>query len=410
VIRSLTVTESSPRIVDLTPDEAMSLQRLGIRLASRKGWWGAVAGDDVERSVIRCRPAGGNAWEIRISDAVGLISIGSLQILVEPKIPIPHLLYLFGRSGEFPRLEEHRGEIEIGESLLELIATWFIRTTERVMRRDLVRDYMPITEAVRSVRGSVHALSTARNYYSGRLEFECSFEEFGYDTDLNRAIRAAARIVASNPQLVWATRRRARAILSRMDEVGEFDLSRPWPKLDRRTSHYSDALSLAAHLLRSDNRDLRHGGADAWTFLIKTPDMIETAIRAILREAFPGIHKSVLQLTNSSMTLNPDLVIGAGMALADVKYKLSRPDWDRPDLYQLVAFATGFHAPHAALVDFSAGPAARETIRIGDVTVRHVAWPIDPAMSASDAHARFLSEFEAWYRRCASPAADAVPA
>src|SRR5262249_15747260 len=153
---------------------------------------------------------------------------------------------------------------------------------------------------------------------------------------------AAARIVAANPQLLWATRRRARAILARMDEVGDFDATRPWPTLDRRTTHYRDSLSLAAHLLRSDNRDLRHGGADAWTFLIRTADMIETAIRTILQEAYPGIHKSALQLANSSMTLNPDLVLGARAAVADVKYKLSRSDWDRPDLYQLVAFAAGY--------------------------------------------------------------------
>jgi 5-methylcytosine-specific restriction endonuclease McrBC regulatory subunit McrC len=299
-------------------------------------------------------------------------------------------------------LEQQHGAIDVGESLLELIATWFIRATERVLRRDFVRDYMPTTDAVRSVRGSIHALSTARNYYGGRLEFQCSFEEFGYDSDLNRAIRAAARIVAANPQLLWTTRRRARAILARMDEVGDFDATRPWPKLDRRTKHYKDSLSLAAHLLRSDNRDLRHGGADAWTFLIKTPEMIETAIRSILQEAFHGVHKSALQLANSAMTLNPDLVIGAREAVADVKYKLSRRDWDRPDLYQLVAFATGYQTQDAALIDFSTGGADRETVSIGDITVRNVAWPADAALSASDAQARFLGDFAAWRKQCVS--------
>jgi hypothetical protein len=34
------------------------------------------------------------------------------------------------------------------------------------------------------------------------------------------------------------------------------------------------------------------------------------------------------------MTLNPDIVVDDGSAIADVKYKLAGEDWNRSDLYQ----------------------------------------------------------------------------
>src|SRR4051794_19934633 len=93
-------TESVSRRLTLTSADAVALQALGRRLASSASWWGSSDEDDDprERSVISVRPAGGDQWDVRVADAVGAIAAGSAQLLVQPKVPAPHLLYLFSKA------------------------------------------------------------------------------------------------------------------------------------------------------------------------------------------------------------------------------------------------------------------------------------------------------------------------
>lgn len=105
------------------------------------------------------------------------------------------------------------------------------------------------------------------------------------------------------------------------------------------------AIALGRNLLRWTGRSLAEGGAAAWTFLIRTPEMVEAGVRSVLAERLgPGtVRKEGRQLVGSTLTFNPDLVFGGpAVAVGDVKYKLAGGDWDRSDLYQVVAFATAF--------------------------------------------------------------------
>ena len=96
-------------------------------------------------------------------------------------------------------------------------------------------------------------------------------------------------------------------------------------------------------------------GADlAWTFLIRTPEMVEAGIRVILAESLVPIRvtKEARQAIGSSLTFNPDLVFDHGAAVGDVKYRLAGADWSRPDLYQAIAFAEAFGTDDAIVVNF----------------------------------------------------------
>jgi hypothetical protein len=100
------------------------------------------------------------------------------------------------------------------------------------------------------------------------------------------------------------------------------------------------------------------------------------------------------------LTLNPDLVIeheGNAIATGDVKYKLSSGDWKRGDLYQAVAFATGFGVDRAAICEFRTANVPRlQTVAVGSVRVSHLAWPSDAETGAETAAQEFLSEFALW--------------
>ena len=179
------LTESSSKTVTLSSVEASRLAQLGRRLASSKAWWGSSEDDDGDRTIIRVRPQGGDQWEVRVSDAVGAISVGTAEFIVQPKIPQSHLLYLLDRSGLLPRLDPQQVALSAGASLWELVARWYVEAVERLLRRDLIKDYRSTLEVLPVIRGRTVALATARSLLKGRVEITCEFDEFDADNALN---------------------------------------------------------------------------------------------------------------------------------------------------------------------------------------------------------------------------------
>jgi 5-methylcytosine-specific restriction enzyme subunit McrC len=405
-MRTEIIVESREARLRLDETEAHALIQIGRRLASTRHWWGSTGQPDTERSVLSCLSAGNGWWRVRIANAVGLLVAGDLQLIVEPKIPTAHLLYLLAAADVVPRLAADRGHLAPGTSLWELVARWYLMAVERLLRADLAKDYSVAREALPLVRGRTDLVHTARAYYAGRVEIMCEFDEFDIDTPLNRVLKAAARAVASSTQLPLELRRRAARLTARMASIGPLHPSDAVARLDRRTAHYEDALGLARHVLGLEGRAFYHGTAAAWAFLIRTPEAVEDGIRVILAQSLGPqgrVEKRGLRLIGTTMTLNPDLVFGGSLAVADVKYKLTSGEWDRSDLYQLVAFATGFRVRHAAVISFRSPRSDQPpVVRIGDVRIAQLAWPADielPAVQAAEdlcgATARWLERVEA---------------
>jgi hypothetical protein len=398
-VRTETIVESVAVELKLTDAEADALKAVGTRLAGERTWWGDEESPE-ERTVVQCsRSVGGDIWKVRVVDAIGLISVGSLQIAVNPKIPLDHLLYLFEASGRFPRLDTQLGSLAGGVSFWRLIATWFVLATERLLRRDLIRDYQTLSDELPVVVGSLEPVPTARAYYAGRLSFSCRFDEFSFDTALNRVLRAAAVAIAGSGDLDHSLRRRSQRIIARLDGVGELKSSDLRVEVDRRSKHYSDAVCLATHVIRSLGRHLVGGDMKAWAFLLRTPEMVEEGIRRILQQRYgiARIRKKGRRLEGSSLSVNPDLEIDNGDAVADVKYKLCGTEWVRADLYQGVTFATAFNSQFAAIVNFR--PTAAKILvplKVGSIVVSHLTWPANPATKPAAAAEEFEHDFDAW--------------
>jgi len=86
------------------------------------------------------------------------------------------------------------------------------------------------------------------------------------------------------------------------------------------------------------------------------------------------------------MTMNPDLVFDDGQAVGDVKYKRAGTEWNRPDLYQAIAFAKAFGSQEAVVIDFANNAATRVVARVGSKAVHHFSWRTDlPPDDALDA-------------------------
>ena len=389
------IVESTTYTLSLSETEAAALRRAGTRLASDKSWWGSVLPPS-GRTVIQCDPRGGTDWSVRVQDAVGLVSLGDLQIVVEPKIPASHLLFLFSQSEQLPRLDDQAASAGAESGLWELVARWFVRAALGVLRRDLIRDYSDAQDHLPVVRGQIEALPTARAFYAGRLDIHCQFEEFTADTPLNRIVKAAARVVRRSAFLSTEVRRDGARILARLADVGDLRSTDVLSTTDRRTSHYADCVSLARHILRSIGRSLDAGGHTAWTFLIRTPELVEAGVRTLLARSLGGqkVQKVGRQLSGSAMTVNPDLVFSPG-AVGDVKYKRWNGQWNRADLYEVVAFSAAFKVVDAVVIDFDDDIAGGTPVNFGAIAVQRFAWPCS-VVEPIDAAARLVGAVGEW--------------
>jgi hypothetical protein len=397
-----TVTESTRKVLTLTADQARGLSVIGARLASQKQWWGATdAGDDGagDRSIVRVQPVGPDQWAVRVSDAVGVIAVGDLQLVVEPKIPPDHLMHLLAKSGEIPRLDEAPVRAAVSPSLWELVARAFVEATEQLLRLGLIRDYHEVSDTLEAASGRIDILGTTRHYYAARLALDCVFDDFSFDTPLNRVVLAAIREVAESTLLPASLRLRSVRLLAWMDGVGDLQAQDMTVDVDRRTHHYERPLHLARHILRHVGRHLATGTDVAWSFLIRTPDMVERGLLAILadRLGLARVRKGHLQLAGSTLTFNPDLVFDGGRAIGDVKYKLSTGEWDRADLYEVIAFAEAYRASQGLVLRFrEPGVPSIADLRVGTKTVHEVTWSADPSVDPAAAAHEVAEEVAHW--------------
>jgi 5-methylcytosine-specific restriction enzyme subunit McrC len=376
----LEIVESIGTVLPISDEEAMSLTLLGRRLALQSRWWGESEDEEepVERSVISCRKQPDNTWVVRVREAVGTLGVGDLTIQVKPKIPREHFLYLALRSGIIPRVDEQIAGVDLSGDLGDLIAIWFLGATEKLLRGELSRGYDEMEDELTCVHGELRPLETARLYYSGRATAVCRFESFSQNIPLNRVIKEAAQIVASGPCFSPLMRGRARRILTRMEDVGAFVPADLRVSVDRLTHRYKQSLAFAKYLISHSAVQLAHSTHLAWSFLIRTPELMEEGVRSVLREGLSPqweVKKERRWIPGSNVTLNPDIVVDSGLLVGDVKYKLVGSDWARADLYQVVAFAAGFEARAAALIYFDVqGVSAPPSIEVGRLPVHCLTW------------------------------------
>ena len=405
MIRTEAIIESRPTALDLSDEEATLLAALGRRLASRRTWWGDDEVQDIDRSVIGCHRLPGGRWTVTVREAIGAIRVGKLQIVIRPKIPPNHFCYLASRSDLLPRIEDLETSLVQGSDFIELVVRWFLKSLERLLRKDLARGYTDRTEELAVVRGRVVPIETTLLLLQGKARALCDFEDFTEDIPINRVLRAAAGRVAASPLLAMSLRSRARAVLCRLGETGPLRATDVHARVERLTQRYTCALAFAKQLLGMGGMQLEHGDSHAWSFLIRTPELIETGIREALNQALSPtwpVIKRARKDGRSSVTFNPDLVFGSDAAIGDVKYKIASADWVRGDLLQSIAFATAFRSNRALLVGFSEdGRDIPSQVEAGEVLVRFFPW--QTCMTPVEAHGQLSSAVKEWLELRSEP-------
>jgi 5-methylcytosine-specific restriction enzyme subunit McrC len=355
--------------------------------------------EEAKASVVRCALVSRDRWSVSVDNAVGVIAISDLQITVQPKIPLEHLVFLLEKAKLVPRLDRSPIQVSEGTTLLELIARWFLFALDRLFRDDLLQDYREHVDVLSTMRGRLDVAGTMNLYYSGNPKFRCAFEEYDVDSPLNRLLRGGAESVASNTAFPADLRRRLRIAARRFVGVGPLQHGDAETATDRRTAEYADAAMLARCILGCESRSVEVGGKKAWAFLLPTPYAVQHALTALLASYLSDCTtvKAMAIPIREGLQANPDLVFEAFGAVGDVKYKRLEGAWKRADLYQIVAFAALLRYRSAAILTFRVSdddiPAQ---VVFGNIRVSAIAWRAERTISADDAALRFCEDVKVW--------------
>lgn len=396
-MRYETVVESREQELELSLQDQQSLQLLGRKLAAGNPWTGD--GDEQLRSVISCTSLGEGRARVLVRDSVGVIRVGEVQIVVHPKIAKDHFLYLAHVSEWLPRIDPGSSAALDDGSLWELVIAWFLTAAEMLLRGGVGSGYADVCEELDVPRGNILARESASLLLQGRRAVVCEFEEFGPDTALNRVVRAAALAIAGSPIVRAAYRRRAMGIVRRLEGVGDLVASDSRAAIDRTTRRYEHPIAFSRCILGGTASSIGHGVRAGWSFLIRTPALIESGVRAALAQRLQSVcpvRKRALTLGGGAMRLTPDLVFADGLAVGDVKYKVTDGSWNQPDFYQIVAFATAFQSSAGAIIGFSDGRRSPPPIQTGAVAVRQFSWDAGSGVTPDRALAKLEAEVRDW--------------
>ncbi|WP_345262612.1 McrC family protein [Nocardioides nanhaiensis] len=384
--------------------EAESLKALGRELAGQSTWWGSDSGADASESggatsAIHVRKAESDLWEVRVSDAIGVIRVGDQTLVVQPKIPMGHVLGLLSEAGTLPRTSSAPVQVSAGAHLFDLIASWLLTATQTVLRGDLIKQFQTHREVLPHVRGRINPAQTAGLLLRGRPQVDCEFDDLDIDNPTNRVLRAAVARIARSPLAQSTLRRTATQLLVHFQGVGDLRRGDASAAVTRQTWYYRDALQLANVILAGFALTLREGSLGGSAFLLRTPEAVEAGLRSLLTRGLAdecAVTKKGLQLTPSTKTLNPDLVFDNGSAVGDVKYQLQGTDWDTGHIYQATTFATGYRASHALVITFRDGETARPSLQIGDVDVTNICWDARDETPYETAAERVVEDVRDW--------------
>lgn len=434
------VVERQAQVIsDLTEDEAAALQELGRQLRGSGRRRQTVqntanvddedneSGDDGEesdapedlRTAIRVsRRPNSAGWSITVDNAVGAVSVGDLQILVEPKIPTPHFakLVLLASDPDSPRVAD--GSLLLGVDQGAVPAVWltFLDSLSVTLRADLHHDYIEVADDPPYVRGRLDPRATAVNLARGRMKFPSVFEDLSVDNPVNRTLRAACLAVARQSSEV-ATRlkafsdapqyevhhriqRRAQEASYHLSQAGDLRSGDLEAEVPRLAIHQRRALMLARHILTGVGRQVRVGDCEASCYLQPTPAIAESAVRNLLEAALGCDHVVTKRGRKvAGLSFNPDIVVevkgesGHGsLVTGDVKYRLRTENWPRQTLEQAMAFRQVFNAQKGFFVDFATGNSMDSdlSIEIGGIAFHRVSWPAHESVQPDEAASRVI--------------------
>lgn len=327
-------------------------------------------------------------WTVRAAHSVGAIRCGELDVRVAPKVGAVQVLRLLARAYGVAKLRIDESTIGVADEddLTSVLAALFAAQAATAMAAGPLRGYRTEDQSTPVLRGRLRLRDQELRRFGVLTPLEVTVDEWTADTDENRRIRAAGRLL-----LRTAPTAPVRARLLRLDRLlADVCLPGPGSPLAKWTPtrlnvRLHPLLHLSDLVLRHATVEHRAGAVEVHGFVVSMAWLFETLVTRLLTEC-SGSRRVLAQQSRRLDTLGrlriqPDLLVVDGervVAVADTKYKLLDPDGTFPtaDAYQLVTYCARLGLSTGHLI-YAAGDPCPEPFDIEGTGVRLVVHSID---------------------------------
>lgn len=347
---------------------------------------------------------------------IGYIPINDrVAVEVSPRCPIGNLGRILRIGGFAPKIIENYARsysadaVELPE-LRDLYAESLLEELRVIEAQGRMRDYSQRTERTSTLRGrlvlgSVHTQMAAAG---GSTHVTASWFERTADIPANRCLKMAVWLLARAYAQTKNLKGHQRGLARRLNAVYPlFEDAALEPRmtflpdgyvtgeqvLPSTRDYYRNALDIARVVVTNAAVAMDRTGADVQmpSVLIQMDVVFESYVRTVLQRGIPpgsglrvldgnGEGSKRLFDTEPSEPAKPDVVVvGVGdpadtaRIVLDVKYKPAAKAPDRPDLNQVIAYATSYRANVAIVVQPRAKASSRNRlVHIGTIESLHV--------------------------------------
>ncbi len=329
----------------------------------------ALAGELEGRSSLRFTELR-SGLAVAVGPHIGTVNLTALRIVIMPKLCIDNLMRMVAYAFDLSDLIVTETETTYSSAehgLIDLLGRTLLRAVEYLARGGLLPEYQSRREALTTPRGRLDLRYIAT--HPRRTALNCTYDDLTIDHALNQVLASGLRLAAavmesSNLRLDLA--RLADRVFGDLTRVGlDADLlASLMGRLDRRTGHYSTALTLVALIDQCAHLG-EHGPAGDMPlsgFLLNMNLVFERFLGRYFREHAPGemgigtqdVRGDVFRyLANPSgwgrPTIRPDFVFWSPrrtIAVGDAKYKNRH---EHPptsaELYQLTTYGLAYAMP-----------------------------------------------------------------
>ncbi len=309
---------------------------------------------------------------------VGVINLGNHQVEILPKIEgdVSQVRHNLARmvAATLGMTLHSDGQTQVGrvdETILDVMIRLFCEELWKAVRQGMVRRYEVHEENLVVLRGRLNVVQQLRHNSARPDRLHCTFDEFTVDNTLNRALKAALRVLIKVATGSMVTRSVSELLFCFQDVGDASPGSIDWVSVrtDRLSRRYAPLLRMARLFIEGASPDLVSGQGDGFSFLFDMNQLFEEYIGRIALKVFSqsGLTVSLQGPTRylarsdrgaPAFELRPDIVMSnhAGPAfIIDTKWKRLKEDASREavsaaDMYQMLAYGHRYDSPDVILL------------------------------------------------------------
>ena len=335
----------------------------------------------------------GNAV-LQATQHVGIVSLpDGPTIQIRPKAGRTNLLHLLRYAHGVDAITiERETSISAGQTFIEALAALYEAELQNVIRQGLLRDYRRVEGAEKHLRGRLNVQRQIQKQGVAPTRFECSYEEFTYDTVPNQAILYATTMLTRfvRDQTLKQSLLKHRHLLRQqvtLTPIRASELERV--ELTRLNEYYADLLRLTKLVLRSIYvREFMTGKQRSFALLIDMNKIFERAVERAVSEvvaerdgwsvASQVTTRNLVTDGKHSVSIRPDILIrdseGEVALVGDAKWKLGRPS--NADFYQMVSYQFAHDVPGVLIYPEQGGEIETEYSVVDQYSLSLVEFPI----------------------------------